>query len=239
MILFPHPVREIRDALGPDIIISYDASQVFGIIGGSKFQAPLKEGADVVHGSVHKSLFGPQKAMIICKEDGDIAKKIHETITPLFVSNSHPHHVAALGIALEEILAFGEAYVDQTIKNAKTLARYLYSQGLHVKCKKRGFTESHQLFCSMDSKKKAFRAFLQLEEIGLHANVINIPFTDNYGLRIGTAEITRRGFKENDVIELGKLIVKCLNGNKVEKKILQEEIANLSGRFADLHYCYE
>jgi glycine hydroxymethyltransferase len=235
MILFPHPVREIRDMLGPDIIISYDASQVFGIIGGKKFQAPLKEGADLIHGSVHKSLFGPQKAMIICKENGEIAKKIHEAITPLFVSNSHPHHVAALGIALEEVITFGETYADQTITNAKTLARYLYSQGLNVQCKKKGFTKSHQLFCSIDSKKGAFRAFSQLEEIGIHTNFIKIPFTDNYGLRIGTAEITRRGLKEKDVIELGQIIVKCLS-NKVNKNILQEKVANLSARFTEIHY---
>lgn len=235
MILFPHPVREIRKTLGRDIIISYDASQVFGIIGGKKFQAPLKEGADLIHGSVHKSLFGPQKAMIICRENGEIAKKIHATITPLFVSNSHPHHVAALGIALEEIITFGEMYADQTIRNAKTLARYLYSQGLSVWGKKKDFTESHQLFCSLDSRKEAFHAFSQLEKIGIHTNLVKIPFTDNYGLRIGTAEITRRGLKENDVIELGNLIIKCLS-YRIDQKILQEKIENLSTRFAGLHY---
>jgi glycine hydroxymethyltransferase len=235
MILFPHPVKEIREALGSNIIISYDASQVFGIIGGKKFQAPLKEGADLIHGSVHKSLFGPQKAMIICKEDGKIAKKIHDAITPLFVSNSHPHHVAALGIALEEFLTFGETYAEQTMTNAKALARYLYSRGFNIQDKKRDFTESHQLFCSIGSKKRAFRAFLQLEEIGIHTNFIKIPFADNYGLRIGTAEITRRGLKKSDVIEIGKLIVKCLS-NRADKKILQEKVANLSAEFTGLHY---
>lgn len=235
MILFPHPVQEIRRALGPDIIISYDASQVFGLIGGHRFQAPLKEGADLIHGSVHKSLFGPQKAMIICKEDGEMAKKIHETITPLFVSNSHPHHVAALGIALEEIIIFGEAYADQTIRNAKTLARYLDSLGLNIRGKKKDFTETHQLFCSIDSRKEAYRTFARLEKIGIHTNFVKIPFSDNYGLRMGTAEITRRGLKENDVTELGDIIVNSLS-QRDNCKVLRERVANLSLRFTGLHY---
>ncbi len=54
-----------------------------------------------MHASTHKSLFGPQKGMILCREASDIAERIARMTMPTFVSNIHSHHVAALGVALE------------------------------------------------------------------------------------------------------------------------------------------
>ncbi len=75
MILFPYPVKELRQALGADILISYDGSHTLGIIGGGQFQSPLDEGADFLHGSTHKSLWGPQKGMILAKTSDQKVKE--------------------------------------------------------------------------------------------------------------------------------------------------------------------
>src|SRR5207253_619977 len=59
----PHNLNEIREALGPEAIIIYDASHTMGLIMGQEFQAPLREGADVLCGNTHKTLPGPQKGL--------------------------------------------------------------------------------------------------------------------------------------------------------------------------------
>lgn len=236
MQLFPHPVKELRDVFGEEIIISYDASHTLGIIGGGKFQSPLIEGADIIQGSTHKSLFGPQKALIVCKDNNHISERINNIITPLFVSNMHLHHVAALGIALEEMESFGNSYADQVVKNAKKLGKVLYGNNINILFPQKDFTENHQIICDLGSKAKALTIFKELEEVGLHVNIIAVPFTDSYGLRIGLSEVTRRGLKEDDISYLGKLIVDIIKKTRSLESILNDTI-EFSKCFNKLHYC--
>ena len=150
LFLFPHPVKEAREAadeVGAKVM--YDGAHVLGLIAGGKFQDPLKEGADILAGSTHKTFPGPQGGMILCKED--IKKEIDDAVFPGVVSNHHLHHVAALGISLAEMLEFGADYADQIVKNAKALAQSLYELGFDVLCEDQGFTESHQV--AFDVKK--------------------------------------------------------------------------------------
>jgi len=98
LFLFPHPVAEAREAcdeVGASIV--YDAAHVAGLIAGGEFQDPLKEGADVVTASTHKTFPGPQGGIILCKEKW--AKDIDEAVFPGTVSNFHLHHKAGLAIA--------------------------------------------------------------------------------------------------------------------------------------------
>ena len=61
LFLFPHPVKELSEFLKSEgIIVCYDSAHVSGLIAGKQFQAPLKEGADAMTLSTHKTLFGPQ-----------------------------------------------------------------------------------------------------------------------------------------------------------------------------------
>lgn len=235
MQLFPHPLREIRDAVGPDVTISYDASHTFGLIGGGRFQDPLKETADLIHGSTHKSLFGPQKGMIVCKSDNEVAHKISEIITPYFVSNMHCHHIAALGIALEEIVMYGAEYAGQVVRNARALARHLYDGGVDVAFPERGFTDCHQVLCSIGTKEKAMNWNDRLEKAGIHANLIRIPFRDNeFGVRLGVCEITRRGMREKEIEELSNLLMRTLMGEPIG--LIAHEVAMLSKRFQGVQY---
>jgi len=225
MLLFPYPLREIREAVGPDLIIAYDASHVFGLIAGARFQDPLAEGADLVSGSTHKTLFGPQKGMILSRERS-LGKRISRIVVPMFVSNAHLHHIAALGVALEELEIHGPAYAGQTIANAKTLAARLHAGGVPVCAEERGFTESHQVWCPRPSREDAQESFHALEEIGIATNLIGIPMSDRFGLRLGTSEITRRGFTESDVLALADIIV--------DRQVGEDSAEHLRGRVADL-----
>lgn len=212
-ILFPHPLAELRAVFGPEVTIAYDASHVMGLIGGRQFQDPLGEGADLLQGSTHKTLFGPQKGLIVCRENNRTAQQIADGVVPLFVSNVHVHHIAALAVAMEEIKDFGTAYALQVIENAQALALSLAAQGAVPLLENRGFTASHQVILPIGDKALAEHAFLQLEAAGIHVNCIQIPYRTSHGLRLGTAELTRRGFRQDEMRLIGQLIAEVLHGS--------------------------
>src|SRR3989442_7063006 len=75
--LFPHPVKELADACnkaGSRLV--YDGSHVLGLIAGGEFQRPLQEGAELLLGSTHKSLFGPQAGIIVGKPEVEEEVKV-------------------------------------------------------------------------------------------------------------------------------------------------------------------
>ena len=137
--LFPSPIKEIAEAahdVGAYMI--YDAAHVLGLIAGKQFQDPLREGADVMNGSTHKTLPGPQGGMVLSghmgdtDEDKSFLRKLGFGIFPGVTSSYHLHHVAAKAIAYAEHLEFGEAYAKQTIKNAQHFAQSLHERGFKV-----------------------------------------------------------------------------------------------------------
>jgi len=238
MILFPYPVAELRGIFGEECLIAYDASHCFGLIGGGCFQNPLPEGADFISGSTHKTLFGPQKGLIVAREAGWAAQAVQNAITPLFVSNSHVHHIAALGVALEELSEFGHLYAAQAIKNAKSLGRALLDEGVPVMFENRGFTESHQVICLLAPGTDVPAQVKRLEEAGLHVNGINAPFSGLPGLRIGVAELTRRGFRARSMAG----IAKCIAGVLLNRRPLQavrSQVQELSRAHLTLKYGFD
>jgi len=128
VILFPHPVRQLENAKEYGTLV-YDASHVLGLIAGGGFQQPLKEGADVIIGSTHKTFPGPQGGIVLTnsREKAEMLEKMllfdfDEGIG--LVDNPHANRIAALGIVLEEML-LQEKYASQTVKNARKLASSL------------------------------------------------------------------------------------------------------------------
>lgn len=218
MILFPYPVAELREIFGDDCIIAYDASHCFGIIAGGSFQAPLLEGADLIVGSTHKSMFGPQKGLIVARDAGAIAATLKDAITPLFVSNSHVHHVAALGVALEELEVFGRDYARQVVVNAQALGEALFADGIDVLFPEQRFTNCHQLLCDLRGVEGS-AALSALQRCGLHVNAVNLPFRGSPGLRLGVAELTRRGFGVDAITEVAGCIADVLHQRAPEERV--------------------
>ena len=145
LFLFPHPVRELSKAaedFGGHVV--YDGSHVLGLIAGGAFQDPLAEGALVLMGSTHKTFPGPQGGIVLTNSEEAI-EKIENALFPGLTSNHHLHRVAALAIALAEMLEFGEAYAKTIIENSKELAKSLHDRGFKVLCPHKGYTESHQV----------------------------------------------------------------------------------------------
>lgn len=235
MQVFPHPLADLRAAVGDSAIISYDASHSFGLIAGGAFQSPLQEGADLLHGSTHKTLWGPQKGLITARENGFLAKQIKDAVVPLFVSNAHVHHIAALGIALEESVKFGPAYATAVILNAKELAAGLIEHGADVLFAEIGATESHQVLIDLGSKQKSLETWNCLQSQGLNTNAIGLPFRNSFGLRIGVAEATRRGLGPEQMREIARWIAICIKTPEKAKGVARN-IAEMSERFSFIHF---
>jgi glycine hydroxymethyltransferase len=242
MMSHPYPLRELRASIPKDTVIAYDASHPLGIITGGHFQHPLLEGADIVQGSTHKSLFGPQKALFAFSRPGVLHQAIHQTISPLLVSNSHSHHTAALAVALCETLDFGEPYARRVIANARALAAALHESGAAIPFSERRFTDCHQFVWPVGNRKRAEQAWCRLGATGLHVNLVRVPFrVGEFGFRIGTAEVTRRGMGVTAMTELAELLTDIVRGPDRPARTyrLHDKVASLSTRFPCLSFGYD
>ena len=95
LFLFPHPVKELAEVAHEEgAYVAYDGAHVLGLIGSGYFQDPLREGADVLTGSTHKTLPGPQHGIILTNADEEFNKKIQTACFPSMLSNHHLHNVA-------------------------------------------------------------------------------------------------------------------------------------------------
>ena len=240
LFLFPHPVAEAKEAadeVGAKVM--YDGAHVLGLIAGGCFQDPLREGADLLVGSTHKTFPGPQGGIILCKED--ISKKIDDAVFPGVVSNHHLHHLAALGIATSEMLEFGNAYAKQIIINAKALGQELYELGFNVLCEDQDFTESHQIAMDVSNIGKASKLAKDFENNNIILNKNLFPWDDvnrsddPSGIRIGTQEITRRGLKESHMSEIAAYIKRVA----VDGENIKEEVAEFIKQHNKVYYAFK
>ncbi|MDQ1371093.1 MAG: glycine hydroxymethyltransferase [Candidatus Thermoplasmatota archaeon] len=240
--LFPTPldeVKEVFDEVG--CMTWYDGAHVLGLIAGKRFQDPMRQGMDVVSGSTHKTLPGPQHGVIL----SDLAKDglesgLRRGVFPGVTSNHHLHSVAALAVTLAETKEFGEAYADQTVRNAKALALALHSRGMDVLCEKRGFTESHTIVVDVEEFQGGAKVAKALESANIIVNKNLLPWDSNpvrpSGVRMGSQEVTRLGMKEKDMDSVAELIVRVAKGEAPEK--VKAEAAALKSSFTKVHYCF-
>ena len=227
LFLFPHPLKELSDFLKSyDMHINYDGAHVAGLIAGKKFQDPLREGADTMTMSTHKTLFGPQGGIILgSKEYEEVIKK---SVFPGMTSSHHIHHVAGKAVAFAEALEFGKDYATQVIKNAKTLAEALSNVGFRVLGEKKGFTKSHQIAVNVLDYSDGGQVELDLERANIVVNRQLIPGDikagRNYfhpgGIRLGVSEVTRLGMKRDEMEEIASFMKHVIIDKKDPKRVL-------------------
>lgn len=242
LILFRQPVREIKEIADEiDAYVMYDASHVLGLIAGKAFQNPLKEGADVMTGSTHKTFFGPQRAIIACRKE--LAERVDRAVFPGVVSNHHLNTLAGYVIAAMEMLEFGQEYAKQIVRNAKKLAEELYARGYKVLGEKAGFTETHQVAVDVREHGGGEAVAKKLEKAGIILNKNLLPWdslskTGNpSGIRIGVQEVTRLGMKEGEMERLAELMDAVIK----EKRSLEEigkEVVEFRKEFRTIKFTF-
>ena len=222
--------RNIADKVGAYLLA--DIAHYSGLIAAGEYPSPI-EYAHVVTTTTHKTLRGPRGGMIL-SNDQDLGKLFDKAIFPGIQGGPLMHVIAA------KAAAFGEAlkpdfkkYIKQIISNARTLSKTLEEKGINIVS---GGTDSHVILC--DLRPLALTGKISeesLDRAGITCNKNAVPFDEEKpfitsGLRIGTPAVTSRGFKENEMIEVGNLIGDVLEGlvkdrenNKItETKVLKK-----------------
>jgi len=245
--LFPHPVKELVDvAKEVGAYVVYDAAHVLGLIVGNQFQNPLNEGADFVTASTHKTFPGPQGGLVCSRIKDDErrikgTKKILNAIFPYATSNTHPGRFPALGLAAIEMKLFGEALAREIIKNAQTAGQYLFSKDIKVLGERQGFTQSHQIVVDVRDYGGGAKNAQKLEDANIIVNKNLLPYDNKKdkenpsGLRLGFQDITRRGFKKNDVEHLCDIISKIIK-DQLEPETAKKEVLLLARQFDHIEY---
>ena len=245
LFLFPHPMKELKDfLLSNDIFICYDSAHVSGLIAGKQFQDPLREGAQTMTLSTHKTLPGPQGGMVLSFDK--YAEDIKKSVFPGNTSNHHLHSVAGKAIAFAEMIEFGEEYSVQTVKNSRALAEALSSKGIVVLGEKNGFTASHQIAVDVSKYGDGGKFEHELEEANLIANRQLLPgdikagrdYKRPGGIRLGSSEVTRLGMKESEMQEIANFIHRIIV-NKETPENVKKDIIEFRSQFTKVHYAFE
>lgn len=242
---FPHPVKELIETVREaGATAGYDAAHVAGLIAGGQFQDPLREGADVVSLSTHKTFFGPQHGGILSWEKN--AEKIKKATFPGMVSNHHLHAVAGLTIACAEMLEFGKEYASQIVKNAKALAQALYERGFKVLAEHKGFTQSHVILVDITKLGDGGTIEETLEKANVIINRNLLPwdikegrhFMHPGGIRMGVSEVTRLGMKESEMNEIAEFFKRAII-SKEPLESVRPDVAEFRRQYQKVHYCFE
>lgn len=245
LFLFPHPVRQLADFLRDhNMHINYDAAHVAGLIAGGRFQDPLREGADTMTMSTHKTLFGPQGGLVLGSKTHEEA--IKKATFPGLTSSHHIHHMAAKAVAFAEALEFGRDYAAQVIRNAKALAEALHGMGFKVLGEDRGFTESHQIAVDVLGYSDGGRVEAGLEKANIIVNRQLIPGDikagRNYfhpgGIRLGVSEVTRLGMKKSEMAEIAGYIRDVVIGGK-DARSVSRRVKKFRKDFQKVKYCFD
>lgn len=213
--------REIADKVGAYLFV--DMAHYAGLVAAGEYPNPVPF-ADFVTTTTHKTLRGPRGGVIMCRSE-EHAKALNSAIFPSLQGGPLMHVIAAKAVAFKEALQPEfKQYGKQVKANAKVLAQTLIERGLRIVS---GRTESHVFLVDLRPKNltgKAAEAALGLAHITVNKNAIpndpEKPFVTS-GIRLGTAAMTTRGFKEEETRELGNLIADVLDNPENETVIAE------------------
>ncbi len=208
--------REICDEVGALLMV--DMAHIAGLVAGGQHQNPVPY-ADFVTTTTHKTLRGPRGGMILCKEQ--YAKAIDKAMFPGMQGGPLMHIIAAKAVCFKEAMQPEfKAYAEQIVKNCKALADGLMKRGHKLVS---GGTDNHVMLMDLRGDGVTGKELEHnLDEVHITVNKNTIPgeplspFVTS-GIRIGTAAVTTRGLKEDDmdvIAECISLVIKDFEGNK-------------------------
>ena len=224
--------REIADEV--DAILMADIAHIAGLIAAGEHPSPVGH-AQMITSTTHKTLRGARGGMILC--DSDLARNVDRAVFPNAQGGPLEHAVAAKAVTFGEAMTDEfAAYQQQVRANAKALGEALTNGGLRLVS---GGTDNHMVLVDLRPLDVTGR---QAEEALGRANIVvnrnAIPYDPKpprvaSGVRLGTAAITSRGFKENDARKVGELILRVLNdiGNDSVQSQVRDEVLGMTPRF--------
>ena len=212
--------REIADEVGAKFMV--DMAHIAGLVAAGLHPSPVPY-ADVVTSTTHKTLRGPRGGIILTNDE-DIIKAINKAVFPGLQGGPLMHIIAAKAVAFKEALEPSfKSYAQQVIDNAATLGETLKKEGVTLVS---GGTDNHIVLLDLRSWDLTGKeAEKLLEEAGITVNKNTIPFDPQSpfvtsGIRMGTAALTTRGMKQDEMVKIGEVIAAVLK-SKGDKDVLE------------------
>ena len=224
--------RLIADECGAMLMV--DMAHIAGIVAAGYHMNPVPY-ADFVTTTTHKTLRGPRGGMVLCREQ--YAKALDKALFPGIQGGPLCHITAAKAVCLYEASQPEfKTYIKQLLDNCQVLAETLRSAGFRLVT---GGTDNHLILVDTMSMGVTGRdAETALDRVHITVNKNSIPFDQlkpsvTSGIRVGTAAMTTRGFKEAEFRRVGEWIAEVLN-HKDDEDVLSRvaaEVVELTSRF--------
>lgn len=223
-------MREIADEVGAYLMV--DMAHIGGLVAAGVHPSPVPY-ADVVTSTTHKTLRGPRGAIILCKDE--LKKKINSAVFPGTQGGPLMHIIAGKAVCFKEAMSdeFKE-YQTQVVKNAAVLADTLSKGGIRLVS---GGTDNHLILAdTMSLGRTGMEVQELLDAAHITANKNSIPFDTQSvkltsGMRFGTPAATTRGMGENEMVEIGSMIVKLINEGDAAVEDVKARVIELCDRF--------
>ena len=203
-----------------DAIFMVDMAHIAGLVAAGQHPSPVPY-ANIVTTTTHKTLRGPRGGLILGRDE-ELGKKINKAVFPGIQGGPLMHVIAAKAVALGEALkpSFKE-YGAQVVKNAAALADELTKLGYRIVS---GGTDTHVMLVDLTNKDITGKeAQTLLDEVNITANRNTIPFEPRSpfvtsGIRLGSPALTTRGFREEDMREVARIIAHVLDAPTDESR---------------------
>ncbi len=220
-------IREICDKVGAYMMV--DMAHIAGLVATGLHPSPVPY-ADFVTSTTHKTLRGPRGGLILCKEK--YKNLLDKRVFPGVQGGPLEHIIAAKAICFYEALQpeFKD-YMQQVLKNMQVLIQVLKDEGFRIVA---NGSDNH--LCLVDVKSSCNltgkEAETLLDKVNITVNKNTIPFDSERpafgsGIRLGTAAMTTRGFKEKEFEKVGHLMAQVLKNadneevlNKTKEEVL-------------------
>jgi len=224
--------RQIADSVGAYLFV--DMAHIAGLVAAGIHPSPVPY-AEFVSSTTHKTLRGPRGGFILCKKE--FAKKIDAQIFPGIQGGPLMHVIAAKAVAFREAMtAEFKQYQIQLTKNARELALSLEKKDFRIVS---GGTDTHLILVDLNAKNVTGKdASKILGEVNITVNKNLIPFDQKSpavtsGIRLGTAAVSTRAMKEEQMRKIAELINAALEDHGDAKEIarIKKEVIALTRKF--------
>lgn len=223
-------MREIADEVGAYLMV--DMAHIGGLVAAGVHPSPVPY-ADVVTSTTHKTLRGPRGAIILCRNE--LKKKINSAVFPGTQGGPLMHIIAGKAVCFKEAMSEDfKAYQRQTVKNASVLAETLSDGGIRLVS---GGTDNHLMLADTMSLGRTGNEVQELlDKAHITANKNSIPFDTQSvkltsGMRFGTPAVTTRGMGEDEMREIGRMLVDVINRGEAAVEDVKQQVLALCERF--------
>ena len=221
--------REIADEVGAYLMV--DMAHIAGLVAGGQHPSPIPY-ADVVTTTTHKTLRGPRGGLILSSAENAKKFNFNKAVFPGIQGGPLMHVIAAKAVCFKEALQpeFKD-YAKMIVENAQALCKGLQKRGIDIVS---GGTDNHLMLVDLRSlgvTGKQMENLLDEVNITCNKNAIpndpQSPFVTS-GVRLGTAAVTSRGMKPEDMDKIAEAIAMTLKeeGSQEKAKAIVKELTD-------------